>query len=142
MKKSVVFTLLLLLLNPASISVSAQPKECPELDKLEDTSIKDKNDVVNALKTLIPETYEVGIYPDIYSQWKVLSALPFLNVGGNEEEENYYGMAKNFCGKRIADKSWLVRLEFPLSKGASSSQGQIFLAKSKKQGWFVWFRYH
>lgn len=90
MKKSVVFTLLLLLLNPASISVSAQPKECAKLDKLEDTSIKDKNDVVSALKTLIPEAYEVGIYPDIYSQWKVFSALPFLYVGGNEEDDEYY----------------------------------------------------
>ncbi|MEE3952767.1 hypothetical protein [Peribacillus frigoritolerans] len=51
-------------------------------------------------------------------------------------------MAKTFCGKEIAEKSWLVRLDFPKAPGANLAQGQIFLAKSKEKGWFVWFRYH
>jgi hypothetical protein len=50
-------------------------------------------------------------------------------------------MAKNFCGKEIADRSWLVRVYFPKWEGKSASnlEGQIFLAKSKEKGWFVWF---
>lgn len=57
--------------------------------------------------------------------------------GSWKEEESYYGMAKYFCGKEIADKSWLVRLDFPKASGASVGQGQIFLAKSKEEGWFA-----
>ncbi|MDR0139550.1 hypothetical protein RFW18_17485 [Metabacillus idriensis] len=69
MNKSVVFTLLLLLLNPAAISVSAQPKECPDLNKLEDTSIKDKNDVVSELRGLskkskLPCSYAKFLFED------------------------------------------------------------------------------
>ena len=42
-------------------------------------------------------------------------------------------MAKTFCGKEIAEKSWLVRLDFPKAPGADLAQGQIFLAKVKKK---------
>ncbi|WP_251025479.1 MULTISPECIES: hypothetical protein [unclassified Bacillus (in: firmicutes)] len=51
-------------------------------------------------------------------------------------------MAKTFCSKEIAEKSWLIRLDFPKATGANLGQGQIFLAKSKEKGWFVWFQYH
>ena len=123
-----------------SFEVHAQPKECPVLSELEQTSIKNRNELVEALNTLIPKTYGTGIvdFPDIYTTWNVVIAKPFPKTVGNKEEA-YYGMAKTFCGKEIAEKSWLVRLDFPKAPGA---QGQIFLAKSKEEGWFVWFRYH
>ena len=77
-----------------------------------------------------------------YTEWNVVTAKPFPKTVGNEEEEDYFGMAKTFCGKEIAEKSWLVRLDFPKAPGANLAQGQIFLAKSKEKGWFVWFQYH
>jgi hypothetical protein len=122
----------------------AQPKECPVLSELEQTTIKDKKEVIEALNTLIPKTYGTGIddFPDIYTKWNIVTAKPFPNTVGNKEEEGYFGMAKTFCGKEIAEKSWLVRLDFPKAPGANLAQGQIFLAKSKEKGWLVWFQYH
>ncbi|CEG27201.1 hypothetical protein [Bacillus sp. B-jedd] len=127
-----------------SLEVYAQPKECPVLSELKETSLYDRKEVIEALKTLIPKTYGTGIddYPDIYTKWNVVSAKPFPETIGNKEEEAYFGMAKTFCGREIAEKSWLVRLDFPKAPGANLAQGQIFLANSKEKGWFVWFRYH
>jgi hypothetical protein len=134
---------IILFFTLGSSEVNAQPKECPVLGELEQISIKDRKEVIEALNTLIPKTYGTGIddFPDIYTKWKVVTAKPFPKTAGNKEEEAYFGMAKNFCGMEIAKKSWLVRLDFPKAPGAVA-QGQIFLAKSKEKGWFVWFRYH
>ncbi|MFC5605069.1 hypothetical protein [Sporosarcina koreensis] len=122
----------------------AQPKECPVLSELMQTSIKDRKEVIEALNTLIPKTYGTGLdeYPGMYTEWNVVTAKPFPKTVGNKDEEDYFGMAKNFCGKEIAEKSWLVRLHFPKAPGADLAQGQIFIAKNKEKGWFVWFRYH
>lgn len=38
-----------------SVGVYAQPKECPELNELEEISIRDKKEVVKALKILLPK---------------------------------------------------------------------------------------
>ena len=37
---------------------------------------------------------------------------------------------------------YYYHLDFPKAPGANLAQGQIFLAKSKEKGWFVWFQYH
>ncbi|WP_336060105.1 hypothetical protein [Peribacillus frigoritolerans] len=126
-----------------SIQGYAQPKECPVLSELEKTSIKDKKEVIEVLNTLIPKTYgKLDDFPDIYTKWDVVTAKPFPKTVGNKDEEDYFGMAKTFCGKEVAGKSWIVHLDFPKAPGASLAQGQIFLAKNKEKGWFVWFRYH
>lgn len=141
------FSILLLIISFFTVGikeVQAQPKNCPVLSELEETTIKDKKEVIKALNVLIPKTYGTGIddYPDMYTQWKVKTAKPFPDTIKNEEEKDYFGMAKTFCGKEIAEKSWLVRLDFPKAPGANLAQGQIFLSKSKEKGWFVWFQYH
>lgn len=139
---SILFILSFLMCGTAN--VHAQPETCPELSELQQTSIKDKKEVISALNQLIPKTYGTGIddFPDLYTKWNVVTAKPFPNTVGHEEEEDYFGMATTFCGREIAEKSWLVQLEFPKALGANLAQGQIFLAKSKENGWFVWFRYH
>lgn len=139
-----VLILILILFTLVSLESYAQPKNCPVLSDLEKTSLKDKKRVIDVLNTLIPKTYGIGIddFPDMYTKWNVVSAKPFPNTVDNIEEEVYFEMAKTFCGKEIAEKSWLVRLEFPKAPGADLAQGQIFLAKSKEKGWFVWFQYH
>ena len=142
--KLYVLILILILFTLVSLESYAQPKNCPVLSDLEKTSLKDKKRVIDVLNTLIPKTYGIGIddFPDMYTKWNVVSAKPFPNTVDNKEEEVYFEMAKTFCGKEIAEKSWLVRLEFPKAPGADLAQGQIFLAKSKEKGWFVWFQYH
>ena len=139
-----VLILIISLFTLVSFEAYAQPKNCPVLSELEKKSLKDKKEVIEALNTLIPKTYGTGLddLPDIYTKWNVVTAKPFLDTVGNQEEEGYFGMAKTFCGKEIAEKSWLVRLGFPKAPGADLAQGQIFLAKSKEIGWFVWFQYH
>ncbi|WP_246187702.1 hypothetical protein [Ornithinibacillus caprae] len=145
MKKiSIVMFLLMLFVLPYPIS--AQPNvECPNVKQLEKTSLKDKDELVDALEEIVPDTYGAGDYGNFYSEWEVITAQPFLETVGQEKEEVYYEMAKNFCGEAVADQSWLVRLYFPRWEGKSASalEGQIFLAKSDEtDGWFVWFRYH
>lgn len=125
-----------------STTAYAQPKECPDLHTIEVVSIENIDEVEKALKILVPIAYEVGEFPELYSEWEVLSLKPFPLTKGNKEDEDYYGMAKHFCGKGVADRSWLVRLHFPKVKAASGSQGQIFIAKKADSGWFVWFKYH
>ncbi|WP_255368044.1 hypothetical protein [Psychrobacillus sp. OK032] len=139
-----VLILIISLFTLVSFEAYAQPKNCPVLSELEKISLKDKKEVIEALNTLIPKTYGTGLedLPDIYTKWNVVTAKPFPKTVGNKIEEGYFGMAKTFCGKEIAEKSWLVRLDFPKAPGADLAQGQIFLAKSKEKGWFVWFRYH
>jgi hypothetical protein len=126
------------------IIAHAQPSECPRVNELVETSNKDKTDFLKALQTIVPKTYQKGEFAKFYTDWRVITATPFPLTVGNEKNEGYYGMAKNFCGKAVADRSWLVRLYFPKWEGKSASnlEGQIFLAKSKEKGWFVWFRYH
>jgi len=144
MKMLTILTITIPILFFGLIQGYAQPKECPVLSELEQTSIKDRKEVIEALNTLIPKTYGTGIddFPDIYTEWNVVTAKPFPKTVGIKEEEDYFGMAKTFCGKEIAEKSWLVRLDFPKAPGANLAQGQLFLAKSKEKGWFVWFQYH
>jgi len=139
-----VLILIISLFTLVSFEAYAQPKNCPVLSELEKTSLNDKKEVIEALNTLIPKTYGTGLedLPDLYTKWNVVTAKPFPKTVGNKIEEGYFGMAKTFCGKEIAEKSWLARLDFPKAPGADLAQGQIFLAKSKEKGWFVWFRYH
>ena len=143
MKKLYALILIISLFTLVSFEVFAQPKKCPVLSEIEKTSLKDKKEVIEALNTLIPKTYGTGLddLPDIYTEWNVVTAKPFPNTVGHKEED-YFGMAKTFCGKEIAERSWLVRLNFPKAPGADLAQGQIFLAKSNEKGWFVWFQYH
>ncbi|WP_245835668.1 hypothetical protein [Virgibacillus ndiopensis] len=125
--------------------VSAQSSiQCPKPSDLVKVSDKAKKEFLKALQTLVPETYEQGEYSEMYTEWEVKTAIPFPETINNNKDEVYYEMAKNFCGKEVADKSWLARLHFPKweGKSASASEGQIFVAKSKDKGWFVWFRYH
>lgn len=126
------------------LTVHAQPETCPNVNELEKVTIDDKDDFLKALETIIPETYEKGDMADKYSEWRIRTALPFPKTVGIETDEIYYEMAKNFCGNEVADKSWLARVYFPKWEGisVSASEGQIFVAKSKEKGWFVWFRYH
>ncbi|MEH7454180.1 hypothetical protein [Gottfriedia acidiceleris] len=144
MKMKFLLMVTIVMWSLGSIQVHAQPTKCPVLSDLDKTSMKNQKEVIEVLNTLIPKTYGTGLedLPDIYTKWNVVTAKPFPKTVGVKEEEDYFGMAKHFCGKEIAEKSWLVRLDFPKAPGANLAQGQIFLAKSKENGWFVWFRYH
>ncbi|WP_244513499.1 hypothetical protein [Oceanobacillus limi] len=146
MKKLSIFLSSFLLLLMIPLPIGAEPDvKCPTVDQLAETSLDDKDDLLEALEKIVPDTYGEGDYGNFYSEWEVKTAKPFPKTVGEEEEEAYYGMAKNFCDEEVANKSWLVKLYFPRWEGKSASalEGQIFLAKSKEKGdWFVWFRYH
>jgi hypothetical protein len=52
----------------------------------------------------------------------------------------YAGIAARRCGRRVADRSWVVFLTFPRAPGASISQGIVFTARTAT-GWRLWYRY-
>ncbi|WP_246206693.1 hypothetical protein [Virgibacillus ihumii] len=144
MKKIMLVTLALLLFGTTAGSVRAGSVECPEPSDLEETSMDDEKELRKALEKIIPKVYAQGDDADMYSEWKIITAKSFPKTVGDNHNEVYYEMAINFCGKDVAEKSWLVRIHFPKweGKSASNAEGQIFLAKNKEKGWFVWFRYH
>ncbi|AXN39671.1 hypothetical protein DTO10_15740 [Peribacillus butanolivorans] len=74
-KKLIVLILIISLFTLDSVGVYAH-KECPELNELEVISIRDKKEVVKALKILISKTYEVGDYPVIRSNQLLKECLP------------------------------------------------------------------
>jgi hypothetical protein len=142
MKIKVLLICLLFFISLGSTRSYAQPVECPNAKDLVIVPVEEVNQVIDSLKVLVPTLYEVGEFPEYYSKWELVTIKPFPLTVKNSDERDYYEMAKNFCGKEVAERSWLVRLHFPRVKAASASQGQIFLAKKKNSGWFVWFKYH
>jgi hypothetical protein len=108
--------------------------KCPDLQNL-GRADSDKG-LINAMNTIIPEVYK----SDNYNGWKVetiahLSKSPHL--------EDYYAMAKNYCGEEIADNSWFVEVLFPQYLPAyDASHRQIFVTKNKQGQWLAWFRFH
>ncbi len=133
-----VFLIALFLLLSFGLSVEA--KECPNPKSLAETSIDDRGELLKALESMVPNFYE----GEQFSDWKVISATPFPMTIGKREEEVYFEIAKRACGGEAAEKSWLVRLYFPLlaDVSASLSEGQLFVAKKKDSDWFVWYQYH
>ncbi|WP_237582695.1 hypothetical protein [Pontibacillus yanchengensis] len=96
------------------------------MNELEETSIKDKKEIIESLISLIPKTYGTSIeeFPDIYTQCNIVIAKPFPETVGNEEEGDYFKMAKTFCGKEIYRNSWLIRLDFLRAPGANLAQAE------------------
>ena len=128
-----------------STSLIEKVENCPRESNLVETSNEDREELTKALGTLIPETYiqgdENGEY---YSDWSIITVTPLPMTIGSQKDDIYYEIAKNFCGKEVANKSWLIQMNFPQWEGvsASNTEGQIFVAKTKEKGWFVWYRYH
>ncbi len=67
------------------------------------TTQKDKNELTEALKVIIPKVYG----PDsMFKDWRIEVISPMPKLTGFEV--NYYNMATNFCGKDVANHSWFV----------------------------------
>lgn len=125
--------------------VHAETLDCPEVSDLEETTEKDRQEFMEALEGFIKNIYiSDDEYGHLYEEWEVITAKPFPDTESSAYDEIYYEMAKNFCGEEVANRSWLTRIYFPKWSGISASnlEGQLFVAKSKENGWFVWFRYH
>ncbi|WP_047979734.1 hypothetical protein [Ornithinibacillus contaminans] len=144
--KKLILSSVVIFFSLIPFATNAQPSiGCPNAKELEKPSRADKNELVEALDKIIPETYGESDYGNFYSEWEVVSAKPLSKTNGIDQDEDYYDMARNFCGEVIADQSWLVTLHFPRWEGKSESavNGQIFLAKNKAEdNWFAWYRYH
>jgi hypothetical protein len=85
------------------IEVQAQPKECPVLSELEEKSIKDRKEVIEALNSLIPKTYGTGIddFPDIYTQWNIVTAKLFLIQLEMKKKKTILEWRKPFVARKL-----------------------------------------
>lgn len=113
-----------------------EPK-CPNTKTLVNTSITNKDELVQQLNKLIRDAY-----PDeMYKEWNVMEIEP-LHEAPEDYDEIYFEMVKKLCNKEVAKNSWLVELEFPrLLPSASASTGIMFIVKDKERGWYVWYTY-
>lgn len=140
MKRLCSVNILIFLVLAAAIEFPIQAKGCPDPEKLVETSLNDSEDLFRALETIVPDLYK----GKEFSKWEAVSITPFPLTVGKQDEEIYFQIAKNYCGGKVAEKSWLVRLHFPKMEtgSASMSEGQLFVSKSKESDWFVWYQYH
>lgn len=137
-KIQMLILLLLVIFPTVSFGAKLDGSECPNTEILMKTTEKDKDELVKALNEIIPKVYSSS--PD-YKVWKIEVMKPMPLLTGFEE--NYYKMAINFCGKRVADHSWFVRLRFTrLLPAQSASLGELYIVKDKNNNWFPWFQYH
>ncbi len=136
MKKIVISLFSLVILFPFQVGAQARV-ECPSVSLLEDISNTNKDELIQALETIIPRTFGESDYGNHFSDWEVVTAQPL-----DEKVAKEYQMSTKYCGQEVADKSWLVTLHFPRWEGKSdiAADGQIFVSKSKDNGWFVWYR--
>lgn len=103
--------------------------KCPKSQNLEIVS-SDKG-LINALNTIIPEVYK----NQNYKGWKVET---IAHLPKSPRTEDYYAMAKNYCGEEIANNSWFVEVLFPEYLPAyDASHRQIFVTKNKQGQWFL-----
>ncbi|MBA4603600.1 hypothetical protein H2C83_15115 [Thermoactinomyces sp. AMNI-1] len=116
-------------------NASMKSENCPKPGKLVYPGKNAENEIQAALPELIREAY--GEDPR-YKEWEVKRIISLKDP----KSSPYSNIAIHQCGKRTANRSFLVELFFPqFLPSASLSQGQIFVAKTK-DGWTVWFRYH
>lgn len=107
--------------------------QCPGVSTLMPTSPSDEKILRSLLPKIVRQQYPDPLY---YEKYEITSIQQAAEAG-------VYGkMAANFCGKEIAQSTWVVQLFFPeLQPSASLSQGQLFITKTKRD-WHPWFRYH
>ncbi|MGA8941247.1 MAG: hypothetical protein WB502_00780 [Thermoactinomyces sp.] len=114
---------------------SIKSENCPKPSELISPGKNAEKEIRAALPELIRKAY--GEDPR-YKEWEVKRIISLKDP----KSTPYSGIAVQQCGKRVANKSYLVELFFPqFLPSASLSQGQIFVAKTK-DGWTVWYRYH
>ncbi|MBS4208651.1 hypothetical protein KHA95_11375 [Bacillus sp. FJAT-50079] len=111
---------------------------CPKAEEIMKTSSQEKEDLLRALQTIIPEMYDDRTE---YKEWRVEVLSPMVDLSGYEKI--YRDMAVHFCGENVANHSWFVRIRFPhLLPAQSASLGELFILKNNQGQWFPWFRYH
>ncbi|QHS21798.1 hypothetical protein GWK91_02040 [Virgibacillus sp. MSP4-1] len=141
-KRALIGIVTFLLIFPVQLSAESE-FHCPSTKSLLDTKKDNQDELNEALNHIVPDTYGENDYGNYFSKWEVTSAQPFTEaVEKNQQNEEYYNQAKQACGEDVAEQSWLVKLHFPLWEGKSENaeDGQLFLAKSKEDGWFAWYR--
>jgi len=111
-----------------------EPK-CPKVSSTVKVHEREKEEVLLALNKSVPKAYP---YKE-YSMWKLEEARP---LSSPQTARPYYNLAKNSCGKGIAENSWFIKLHFPkISQGVSASTGIMFIAKNSNNEWSVWYTY-
>ncbi|MBU8589152.1 hypothetical protein KM925_24985 [Priestia megaterium] len=135
-----IYILITSLLFPYSAKAESRPlpyleAKCPKVSPLVQVDLNQKEEVLLALKELVPKAYP---YTE-YNSWKVEEARP---LSSPKTFRPYYNLAKELCGSDVAENSWFIQLHFPkISQGASASTGIMFIAKNSQGQWIVWYTY-
>ncbi|MCM3598152.1 hypothetical protein M4D55_20530 [Metabacillus idriensis] len=141
MKKTLLFMIILLCVIPLNINAETdlpylKPK-CPDTETLVKSTDSNKEELLNKLNELIPVAYPF----DIYNEWIIKEALPLRSLIGVPYDDAYYKMAQKLCNKKVADYSWLVKVQFPKLLPSTSASGVMFIVNTKDKGWYVWYTY-
>ncbi|MDS9471151.1 hypothetical protein [Sporosarcina pasteurii] len=136
--KCILFCIMYFNIKDESTDLPYLEPRCPATDALIQTTSKDKAELLRKLNELVQDAYPY----DIYSEWEVQEAIPLRSLIGVPYDEAYFMMAQRLCNKRVADNSWLIKVQFPkLLPSASASAGIMFVTKDKQNGWYVWYTY-
>lgn len=141
MKITLFFVIILLCIMPLNIKAETdlpyiKPK-CPATEMLAKSKDDNKEAILQKLNELIPDAYPYNVY----NEWIIKEALPLRSLIGVPFDDAYYRMAQKLCNKKVADYSWLVKVQFPKLLPSTSASGVMFIVKTKDKGWHVWYTY-
>src|SRR5699024_12682660 len=88
-KKSMIISFLLFFTFVPSLIHAQSDVKCPDVKQLEKTSMKDKEELLKALKEIVPATYQKGEHGEMISEWEVINALPFPKIAEKKDAVNY-----------------------------------------------------
>lgn len=93
--------------------------------------------VLAAVRRDVPGTYRGAEYRG----YRVTGLAPLARGAFRPRGVDVYaGIAAQRCGRRVAERSWVVFLTFPRIRSASLSQGVAYFARTPR-GWRLWYRY-
>ena len=102
-------------------------------------------EVAAATRRLVPHVYVIGNQAGrarVTGKFLIIRGVLWLapDIPRVPGTEFFRRIAERRCGRRVAEASWVVVLEFPDAQTASASRGISFLVKTRR-GWRLWFRY-
>lgn len=94
-----------------------------------------------AVRREIPSRYPGSVHRDYRITLLIsLAGNDYLTL--SKDNRVLRQIAVSQCGKRTADRSWLVFLVFPHAAPSESMySGQLYVARTAS-GWGVWFQFH
>jgi hypothetical protein len=129
-------------ISPASPEMS-DPARCPALT---DSGAYGPEGLIRRVRAVVPKAWRienqrgrVRLTPKNYRILLLLSLVPNRPEVGSAVR--FRRIAARRCVLAVAERSWVVVLDFPKAGTVASSRGIGFFGREQNGNWVMWFRY-